>query len=134
MPIKVVELFAGVGGFRIGLEGYPREEGVFATEPNYLYKISTDSIPLIPEEEIELRVEGIFEDRAVTSTAFVLKPPFLTFPMDGGNISFEPGKKINIGWTPVGEGELYSFSFLFDISEPVSFGSAFVLKETVTRY
>lgn len=24
MPIKVVELFAGVGGFRVGLEGYPR--------------------------------------------------------------------------------------------------------------
>lgn len=26
MPIRVVELFAGVGGFRIGLEGYPRRE------------------------------------------------------------------------------------------------------------
>jgi DNA (cytosine-5)-methyltransferase 1 len=26
MPIRVVELFAGVGGFRIGLEGYPRLE------------------------------------------------------------------------------------------------------------
>lgn len=25
MPIKVVELFAGVGGFRIGLEGYPKK-------------------------------------------------------------------------------------------------------------
>ena len=24
--IKVVELFAGVGGFRIGLEGYPKKE------------------------------------------------------------------------------------------------------------
>src|SRR5690606_3080660 len=26
MPIRVVELFAGVGGFRIGLEGYPKRE------------------------------------------------------------------------------------------------------------
>lgn len=26
MPIKVVELFAGVGGLRIGLEGYPKRE------------------------------------------------------------------------------------------------------------
>ncbi|MDT7828886.1 DNA (cytosine-5-)-methyltransferase [Pricia sp. S334] len=26
MPIKVIELFAGVGGFRIGLEGYPKEK------------------------------------------------------------------------------------------------------------
>ncbi|MFT5920453.1 MAG: DNA (cytosine-5)-methyltransferase 1, partial [Granulosicoccus sp.] len=25
MPIKVVELFAGVGGFRVGLEGYPKD-------------------------------------------------------------------------------------------------------------
>ena len=26
MPIRVVELFAGVGGFRIGLEGYPKRD------------------------------------------------------------------------------------------------------------
>ncbi|TMM57111.1 DNA (cytosine-5-)-methyltransferase [Maribacter algarum] len=26
MPIRVIELFAGVGGFRIGLEGYPKRE------------------------------------------------------------------------------------------------------------
>jgi len=26
MPIRVVELFAGVGGFRVGLEGYPKRE------------------------------------------------------------------------------------------------------------
>jgi len=28
MPINVVELFAGVGGFRIGLEGYPQRDNV----------------------------------------------------------------------------------------------------------
>ena len=26
MPIRVIELFAGVGGFRIGLESYPRKK------------------------------------------------------------------------------------------------------------
>ena len=26
MKIKVLELFAGVGGFRIGLEGYPKKK------------------------------------------------------------------------------------------------------------
>lgn len=99
------------------LEGYQREDGVFATAPNYLYKILTDSIPLIPEEMIELKIEGIFEDKSVTSSAFVLTPPFLTFPMDGGPLTFEPGKKVNVGWTPVGEAEIYSFSFYFDITE-----------------
>ena len=99
------------------LEGYQREEGVFATAPNFLYKILTDSIQLIPEELIELNIEGIFEDKVVTSTATVLSPPFLTFPMDGGPLTFDPGKKVNIGWTPVGEAEIYSFSFFFDITE-----------------
>ena len=66
---------------------------------------------------IELRIEGIFEDRAVTSTATVLTPPFLTFPMDGGQLTFEPGKKVNVGWTPAGEADIYSFSFYFDITE-----------------
>ncbi|MDF1696506.1 MAG: hypothetical protein P1U56_11760 [Saprospiraceae bacterium] len=99
------------------VEGYVRDEGAFADSPNYLYKIRTDSIPLIEYEEYELRIDGIFEDRSVTSTATILEPPFLLNPMSGGLISFEPNKKVNIGWTPKGDAEIFTTVFYFNITE-----------------
>jgi len=41
MTIKVGELFAGVGGFRIGLEGYPRKKGPFEIVWSNQYEPST---------------------------------------------------------------------------------------------
>ena len=99
------------------LEGYVREEGLFAQAPNYLYKIKTEEIPLIANEEIELRIEGIYENRPITSRASLLEPPFLLNPMQDGLISFERNKKVNIGWTPKGEAVIYSAVFYFNISE-----------------
>ena len=101
------------------LEGYVREDGLFANAPNYLYKIKTEDITLIENEEIELSIEGIFEDRAVTSTASILEPPFLLNPQNNGLINFERNKKINIGWTPKGDAVIYSAVFFFNISETI---------------
>src|SRR5688572_27152203 len=39
------------------LEGYPREEGIFAETPNYLYKIKANSINLMPGELYEFILE-----------------------------------------------------------------------------
>lgn len=99
------------------LEGYVRDEGLFANTPNYLYKIKTEDITMIENEEIELRIEGIFEDRAVTSSAVILEPPFLLNPANDGLVNFDPNKKINIGWTPKGEAEIYSAIFYLNITE-----------------
>jgi hypothetical protein len=38
------------------LEGYPREEGIFATAPNYLYKIKADALNLTGDEELKLSI------------------------------------------------------------------------------
>ena len=97
--------------------GYPREDGVFATAPNYLYKIDTEEIPLVVEETIELRLEGIFEDRAVTATADVLVAPFFVNPQEGALINFERNKKTNIGWNPKGDPTIYSAAYIFNVSE-----------------
>jgi len=106
------------------LEGYVREEGKFATSPNYLYKIQTDDINLVINEEIGLEIEGIFEDRVVTSSTTVLEPPFLLNPKNDGVVSFIPNRQINIGWTPKGDAEIFSVSFHFDITEKTSTGGS----------
>ncbi len=99
------------------LEGYQREDGVFATSPNYLYKILTSDIPLVENEEIELKIEGIFEDRAITSKTTLVEPPFLLNPQTDKLVGFEPNKNINISWTPKGVAELYSALFHINITE-----------------
>ena len=99
------------------LEGYVREDGVFANTPNYLYKILTDDIALVENENYELRIEGIFEDRAVTSTTTILEPPFLLNPKEDGMVNFENSKNINIGWTPKGDAQIYTIAFHFNITE-----------------
>jgi len=75
-------------GNEIGLQ---RDLGVFANDPNYLYQIRTDAIPLIAEEQIEIRVEGVFEDRAVTAMAPILKPAFFINPSNESVIGFLKG-------------------------------------------
>ena len=121
ITVKLVRLSNGVeyilNKVDGNLEGYVREEGVFADSPNFLYKLLTDSIPLIEYEDIELRIEGIFEDRAITSAATILEPPFLLNPANDGLVSFEANKRINIGWTPKGESEIFTVIFFFNITE-----------------
>lgn len=99
------------------LEGYVRDEGVFANSPNYLYKILTEDIPLIQNERIDLKIEGVFENRDITSSTTILEPPFLLNPVNDGLISFEPTKRINIGWTPKGDADIFSVIFYINITE-----------------
>lgn len=99
------------------LEGYPRDEGVFATSPNYLYKILTEEIEFEEEEIIELKIEGVFEDRVVTAEADVLPPPFFFAPADAGEINFDINKAVNIGWNPKGDPTIYSAAYTFNVLE-----------------
>jgi DNA (cytosine-5)-methyltransferase 1 len=55
MPIRVVELFAGVGGFRIGLEGYPRLENA-----NYQVVWSNQHEPRTPTVQ---HANKVYENR-----------------------------------------------------------------------
>ncbi len=102
------------------MEGHVREDGIFATSPNFLYKILTTDIPLVENAEIQLSIEGIFENRAITSTTTILEPPFLFNPANDGFVSFLPNRNINIGWTPKGDAQIYTVAFYMNITETKS--------------
>lgn len=60
-------------------EGFPRDEGVFAQTPNYLYKILTSDITLDPEHEYTLRIDRGESFELVTAmTTIVGKSNFIT--------------------------------------------------------
>jgi len=121
ITVKLVRVQTGdeytlerVNGNDMGLQ---RDMGVFATDPNYLYMIRTDAMPLIEEEEIEIKIEGIFEDRAVTAGATLLRAPFFFAPPQDGIIGFIRNRKVNVGWNPKGDPTVYSAIYTFTVNE-----------------
>jgi len=121
ITVKVVRLSNGVeytlNRVDGNQEGYVRDEGAFAQAPNYLYKIMTEDITLVEEEEYELRIEGVLEDKAITATTDIVIKPFYSSPQNEALIAFERNKKTNYGWNPKGDETVYSVSFYFNITE-----------------
>jgi len=64
------------------LEGYPREEGVFASEPNYLYKIRDSEIQLRGGEEIRFILNRGDELEPATARTFILDTLRVSLPFD----------------------------------------------------
>lgn len=75
------------------LEGYPRKDGIFAKQPNWLYKISASELTLVPGKKYRLvikRTDGQPDITAETTIPndfrFVnpnqdLSPPFIAFTL-----------------------------------------------------
>lgn len=98
------------------LEGYPRENGAFATVPNYLYKIKTDDIALVTEEDYQLTINLGDGQEPMVATTTLMKPPNLSTPQTGGNIAIDPRKKINYSWNAFGGSTIYDsyITFYYD--------------------
>ncbi len=94
-------------------EGYSRTEGVFATSPNYLYKVNTVDFPMSVGDSISLEIGGVFEERLVTSITDIFKKPFFVTP---NNLNFERGKKLSLNWTTA-DPTVYSAAFIFNVTE-----------------
>lgn len=80
------------------LEGYPRKAGVFASAPNYLYKIKTDQLAIQTDKlyRLEVRDES---GRVITSAE---TPVVGTYVMQASNpqqeIFFRYDKSLTFGW------------------------------------
>ncbi len=70
------------------LEGYVRDQGVFAQAPNYLYKIKNTQLPLIEGNQYQLEVERGNELPLVTAQTTLIEKPRITKPNAGSVLSF----------------------------------------------
>ncbi len=94
------------------LDGYPREEGAFASSPNYLYKINSNDIPLIAEEEYTLNVQTGVSENVVTSTIELLEAPSVTTPGASATvIDFDYTQPTRIRWTDKPSNYIFDLSF-----------------------
>jgi len=80
------------------LEGYPREDGAFATNPNYLYKIRSSEMPLIGGEKIQINISRGDNFSDVTATTTLIDPPLITQPSGVSILSIVPDKVIRFSW------------------------------------
>lgn len=54
-------------------EGYPRDEGVFATTPNYLYKIKAEDINLAGGEDFQILINTGSDEELVTANTKIIE-------------------------------------------------------------
>ena len=97
------------------LEGYPRNPGIWAQAPNYLYKIKTSEIDFIPGQEYQLVIhkgDGLPTTKATTK--LIGKPEILQLK-DGDAISINGN--ISLVWATSTGADLYDASFVFNYEE-----------------
>lgn len=99
------------------LEGYPRDEGVFATSPNYLYKIDSSEILLQGGEQIRLLIDRGNDLPLVTAETRVLGDLDLRDPSPNSNISFVHGAKTRVRWGKPAEARIFDLRILIQYSE-----------------
>jgi hypothetical protein len=109
-------------------EGFTREDGVFATSPNYLYKLNqavneeyTYSLVITKADGSEVTAETrICEDFELTSPA-----EFIT------SLRFEAGQETTFRWNSKTNTKFYNFKILFNYREAPNASSPFVNKTLV---
>jgi len=98
-------------------EGFPKAAGIFATAPNYLYKIDSTSIKLKPGEQIGLIINRGDELPVVTAQATIVPNMEARKPKAGENIGFTSGKTERIFWTAPEEARIFDVQFLIKYDE-----------------
>ncbi len=89
------------------LEGYPRESGPFADQPNYLYKLKASLLPLDENAPLGLSIErqGNLDD--VTAEATVLGEISPSGLIDGSQVTFKYDQQNSFRWTSGTEARIF---------------------------
>lgn len=81
--------------------GYPRQDGVFATAPNKLYRINSAILNLVPGDKVKLEI-NIGEGAPITAETTIIIKPTSSFPRSGSPVAFSPTVADNFKWNHVG--------------------------------
>ncbi|MEO5905856.1 MAG: hypothetical protein ABIQ11_03980 [Saprospiraceae bacterium] len=98
-------------------EGYPREGGIFAETPNYLYKIHSSDINLVIGEEYEFILDRGDGTALVTAKTIILGKPVLRNPPPKSNLSFRTNNQFLFIWNELPNAEIFDLKFRFHYTE-----------------
>lgn len=98
-------------------EGYPRDAGMFAESPNYLYKLKlTGGDRFQAGQELQLELSSSELDEPIIATTELLGPSMVTQPNTINNYGFSPDNAFNIRWQ-----DTYLNAFAYDIEITVNY-------------
>lgn len=99
------------------LEGYPREDGIFAQSPNWLYKIKANVINLVIGEKYQLIVDRGDGSPLVTAETIILPKPSLRNPVKGSMLSFKRGSTFFFRWDEIENAGSFDLKLRFHYKE-----------------
>ncbi len=110
-------------------EGYPREGGIFAETPNYLYKIKANVINLVVGEPYQFILDRGDGTPPVTAQTIILPKPVLRNPNVGSLLSFKRNALFTFMWNEIPDAGIFDLKLRFHYREksPAS-GNEFVAK------
>jgi len=100
-------------------EGYPRKDGLFASRPNYLYKILSDSLPLVRDRLFRLIITA--EDGRVITTSSTRVVGNYLFQSPPSNLNFFYDRSLQISWrSDESSARVYDVKMLIHFNETVA--------------
>lgn len=96
--------------------GFPRDPGIFATSPNWIYRIPDSQINLQPGETIKFILErgnGLPLDTALT----VLQGPMIKRTPGGNNFNFRTGNLTTMGWSASNQAKIFDAKLVIHYAE-----------------
>jgi hypothetical protein len=99
-------------------EGYPREEGDFVNEPNYLYKLKPSQLPLNEGSSFRVIIEREGEEPATASSVLISEIEVASLPTSGFFNFGDYSKDTRFGFRPSNEeGRIFDIRMIFKYRE-----------------
>ena len=99
------------------LEGYVKEEGVFAQSPNTLYKIRNSDLELVEDDFYTLSISRGDQFDDIQSTTQLIPEPLISKPINDGTINFPSFGFARIKWKPEDNIPVYDLNIYMKIQE-----------------
>ena len=99
------------------LEGYPRDSGIFAESPNYLYKIRANEIALAVGEKYQFILQRNDHTPLVTAQTIILPKPVLRVPNPGSDCNFRQNSQFTFDWNPIEDAGIFDVHLIFHYDE-----------------
>ncbi|MBK6699198.1 MAG: DUF4249 family protein [Saprospiraceae bacterium] len=114
------------------LEGYVREDGPFATSPNYIYQIRTADMALNSGDTILFKLNRSAELPLVTAMIYVLNDMRFSTPADDQKVLvFKPSESQQFAWSAKNDAKIFDFIINIYVQEVNVVTSATEIKKIV---
>ncbi|MBK8244295.1 MAG: DUF4249 family protein [Saprospiraceae bacterium] len=114
------------------LEGYMREDGPFATSPNYIYKIRTSDMVLNSGDSILFKLNRSAELPLVTARIVVLNDMSFSTPADDQKVLvFKPSESQQFAWSAKNDAKIFDFIINIYVQEVNVVTSATEIKKII---